>query len=278
MSAIPPHYNYATQFGNFSSVPAAAVFAALYVPLFIVYTCKSFQKPGYVPIISAIFSLIRIITWILRALLLTGTNGENLVLFIVYVVFFGTGFSCLLFISFSYLNSAIATYPDHFSKVVITRAGKIYHLVRAIIFVIIALGIWASTLTGRTSLDDTHKARVLSVTTTWLLWAVSVVCLLGSLVVAWSVRNVKHNGMAKTHLALILSSIFIVVRCSFNVAGLYIVPNPTRNEALFYVLNALMEFLALAVLAFIIFLARPKREEEHPMVSEDQAVGVQVFK
>ncbi|KAJ3027042.1 hypothetical protein HDV00_011408 [Rhizophlyctis rosea] len=259
---IPPHYNIAAGQG-IQSTAAAGVFVALYIPTFAFYLWKAIQKPTYVPIISTVFAIIRIITFILRAVFTTGTNGESLVLFITYSVFFGTGFISLLFITFSYLDGAIARYPDYFSRGVIERSGRVYGVIRVFLIAVIALGIAASTFTMKTDPESVELGTKLNLAAAWCLQIGAVAGLLGTLVVAVSVRHIKANGMAKSFAILIISSLLIVIRCSFNLSNRYISPQPGTNETLWYIFSALTEYLAFVILGVILFRdGRPGRSDE----------------
>ncbi|KAJ7772016.1 hypothetical protein DFH07DRAFT_879063 [Mycena maculata] len=93
--------DYAALFG-FHSVAGAAIFAALYVPLFLWFIRQSIKNATYVYIVLVVFCLIRVVAFVLRAILAGSTTaGENLGLLIAAETLFGVGFFALLYSAYT---------------------------------------------------------------------------------------------------------------------------------------------------------------------------------
>ncbi|KAE9405819.1 hypothetical protein BT96DRAFT_811717 [Gymnopus androsaceus JB14] len=100
--------NYAKLFG-FDSVAAAAIFAALWAPLCFWFFVLLFRHRSYVVFVLALFCQIRLVAFIIRAILAGSESaGESLGLFIADEVFFSTGFFGLLYGSYGLVMSRLA--------------------------------------------------------------------------------------------------------------------------------------------------------------------------
>ncbi|KAJ6453605.1 hypothetical protein C8R45DRAFT_1223178 [Mycena sanguinolenta] len=93
--------DYATAFG-YHSIPAAVVFAVVYLPLVLWFIRQSIKNTTYVYISLAGFCLMRVVAFALRAILIASKSlGENLNVFITDEIMFGVGFFALLYSAFT---------------------------------------------------------------------------------------------------------------------------------------------------------------------------------
>lgn len=91
---------------NIESVPAAIVFAAVYIPLLIWFTFQAFRRQTYVFFILSLFCAIRVATFTIRSMLTAVQSaGQNVNLVISDEVLASVGF-------FSLLNSAYVLVLD----------------------------------------------------------------------------------------------------------------------------------------------------------------------
>ncbi|KAF8189099.1 hypothetical protein K438DRAFT_1907359 [Mycena galopus ATCC 62051] len=94
-------YDYASAFG-IHSLAAAVIFAVLYLPLNLWFIRQSIKNTTYVYIILTLFCSMRLVAFIIRALLANSTSrGSNEGLFIADEILFGVGFFALLYSAYS---------------------------------------------------------------------------------------------------------------------------------------------------------------------------------
>ncbi|KAF9526922.1 hypothetical protein CPB83DRAFT_884643 [Crepidotus variabilis] len=138
--------NYA-HFTGYDSLPAAIAFAALYTPLFFWFLRKSFTHPTYVHFVLTFFCLIRVVAFIIRAVLAGSNNaGTNLGLVIADQILLGVGYFGLLYSAYTLvLDLEQATNKVQNTRenplITLTRNRRLFRFVMTIA---VALGIAAS--------------------------------------------------------------------------------------------------------------------------------------
>ncbi|KAF9526921.1 hypothetical protein CPB83DRAFT_816514 [Crepidotus variabilis] len=141
-----PAINYAHYIG-YDNLPASIVFAVLYAPLFFWFLRKSFTHPTYVHFVLTLFCLIRVVAFIIRAVLAGSSNaGTNLGLVIADQILFGVGYFGLLYSAYTLvldLEQATDKVQNTDENPIITLT-KNRRLFRLLMTVAVALGITAS--------------------------------------------------------------------------------------------------------------------------------------
>ncbi|KAJ3979580.1 hypothetical protein F5890DRAFT_1569317 [Lentinula detonsa] len=100
MSTDSENINYAMAFG-FNSVPAAAIFAGLYTPLFCFFLFKIIRERRGILITLLAFCLFRIVGFVMRAVAASKTTiGQNAGYVVATQTFFSVGFFGLLFCAY----------------------------------------------------------------------------------------------------------------------------------------------------------------------------------
>ncbi|KAJ3781004.1 hypothetical protein GGU11DRAFT_728459 [Lentinula aff. detonsa] len=100
MSSDSENINYAMAFG-FNSVPAAAIFAGLYTPLFCFFLFKIIRERRGILITLLAFCLFRIVGFVMRAIAASNTTiGQNAGYVVATQTFFSVGFFGLLFCAY----------------------------------------------------------------------------------------------------------------------------------------------------------------------------------
>ncbi|KAJ3279982.1 hypothetical protein HK104_001022 [Borealophlyctis nickersoniae] len=235
--------NYAA-YSGISSVAAAAILAAVYVPLLGWFGFRAVRKPAYFVIMATVFSILRIVAFSLRAALAASTeNGENITFFIVYIVFYSTGFVTLLFATYDFLFDSIHARDSGAHPGLLAKSGRYHHLIRLALFAAIGIGISGSTYIGRTSQDDIDHQKSLTNTSLWIFFGAAILALLLSLYNVTALR-----GNKKANAIVVLASVLLVTRTSFFISTIYITPSPATREAVWYPLAAVTELIALVLL------------------------------
>ncbi|PPR04611.1 hypothetical protein CVT24_011739 [Panaeolus cyanescens] len=169
---LPLSFNYAKALG-YNSTPAAIVFAIFYVPLVSFFAWKSLKHPTYFHLILVIFCTIRLIAFIIRAILSGNESaGESLGLLITDEVLFGVGFAGLLYSSYTLI---LDRYSLHSKSMPRTSSSRISQLLlnrsifRVALVTGVGLGIAASTRTSNASHGTDGTTRSLHEASTLIL-------------------------------------------------------------------------------------------------------------
>ncbi|KAF8189100.1 hypothetical protein K438DRAFT_1722263 [Mycena galopus ATCC 62051] len=252
--------DYATDFGYHSTV-AAVVFAIVYLPLFLWFVRQSIKNTTYVYISLTVFCLMRVVAFILRAMLINSKSlGENLNVFIADEIMFGVGFFALLYSAFTLvLDREIASGapPVEYVPLRIMRDRRFF---RIVLIIGVVLGVMGTT--DATS-DDPSKAA----SGTNLHRASTILFLVLTLIqaVQTALAFTQDRGLPSRYLGdrhgkeiLALISLLLIVREVFLVAT---INNAARQdeEMLWYPFVALPEVLA--VMCYSISGLVPARED-----------------
>ncbi|KAK7007681.1 hypothetical protein R3P38DRAFT_3325216 [Favolaschia claudopus] len=243
-----PPINYAKAFG-FQSIPAAVIFAVVYLPLFLWFIRQSIKK----------HYLLRVVAFVMRAILIASESvGQNLNVLIADEVMFGVGFFALLYSAYTLvLDREIISGATLQLPLKIMRNRRLF---RIILIVAVVLGVQGIS-------DSTSSNPKKSSTGTDLRRASTIIFLVLTIIQATQTFLAlnTHNYSSFAHVPSIVASprfgdrhgkyilslisIFLLVREAFLVAT--ISNSSKQNEELFwYPLLALPEFLAVVCYSF----------------------------
>ncbi|KAF9044079.1 hypothetical protein BJ165DRAFT_1389951 [Panaeolus papilionaceus] len=268
---LPPNFNYAKAFG-FRSTPAAIVFAILYVPLLPFFLIKSFKRPTYVYTVLTIFCAIRLVAFIIRAVLAGNDSaGQDLGLLIADEVLFGVGFAGLLYSSYTLVldrnllhsQPSLSTSSHPLFRIMHNRS-----IFRVTLTAGVVLGIIASTRASNDSHGTDSGTKALHDASTIILLLLTILLVLQTLrLLRTETQNPSYSSHAppahsygQSHGAYILCLVafLLLVREVFNTATM----NDSRRqneEQLWFPFVALPELLAVTL--FIVPGLVPPRAE-----------------
>ncbi|KAJ7125227.1 hypothetical protein C8R44DRAFT_619682 [Mycena epipterygia] len=241
--------DYAAIFG-FHSVAAAALFAALYLPFFLWFIRQSIKNTTYVYIVLVVFCLIRVVAFIIRALLAGSTTlGQNLSLFIADEILFGVGFFALLYSAYTLvLDREIVSgaEPVNFLPIQLIRSRRLFRTALLIGVILGVIGINdatssdASTASTGTAL---RKASTIVFLVLTILQALQAVIVVRESFKSGYRNDSRPFGDRHGGYLLCLISLLLLVREAFLTAT--IANSKKQNdERLWFPLVALPEFLA----------------------------------
>ncbi|KAJ3033801.1 hypothetical protein HDV00_005814 [Rhizophlyctis rosea] len=250
--------NYAAVFG-LSSTVAAIVFAVVYVPLFFLSVFRAVRRFSYLWFLLSVFTAARVVAFALRAYLIK--DGTNFVLYIVYTVFYGIGAIVLLTAIITLLATNARTNANRLPNLWVEKFPRVERLLRLVIVALIAISIWASTMTGHS--DKTELQKNVNTGVYAAITAIAAIAVLISLSLIARVRT----GIL---FAILIAALLILVRAAFYLASQFItygIPSPiptipypynmnpqgthpTYDERLWYPLAATTELLALLLVHF----------------------------
>ncbi|GJE94630.1 hypothetical protein PsYK624_108010 [Phanerochaete sordida] len=278
--------NYAREEGiAHSELPAAIVFAGLYVLLLSVFAVLIFKRPAFAWRFLTVFSVVRATAFTLRSVLAgSATAGTNLNLFVAESVIYGVGFFGLLYSAYTLVldrDDMVNSGKEKrqlpgplalFSKVARTRI-----LVRALLMGAVVLGIVAGVKQGDSDSSSQATGNSLRKVSIVIFLVVSCMLLFVTLLLAAD----EHRSGALYEVAptlgrrygvfmLFAIAALCIVREAFLVATLG--NTQKQNQAsLFYPLAATPELIA-ALLFLVPGLVPSKLEMD---ARRDQARGAQ---
>ncbi|KAJ6552245.1 hypothetical protein DFH09DRAFT_1038858 [Mycena vulgaris] len=242
-----PSIDYATAFG-IHSVAAAALFAALFLPLGFWFVRQSIKNTTYVYIILTLFCAMRVTAYIMRAIMANSTaQGSNLNLFIADQVLFGVGFFALLYSAYTLVldrDIAAGGEPGGLFSLNLLRNASVF---RMILTASVALGIVGTIDSTKSDPSDVAQGKTLRKASTAIFLALTVVQVVQS---AWFFSQGAHSrnsarpfGDRHGRYLLCVISLLMLVREVFLTAT---INNPSKqnDERLWYPLVALPELLA----------------------------------
>ncbi|KAG9318629.1 hypothetical protein JVU11DRAFT_722 [Chiua virens] len=237
-------------FLGIKSLPAAIVFAILYVPLFAFFVSKAVARPNYVYIILALFSAIRITAFILRALLADDASvQDDLNVVIAYEIIYNTGFFGILYSAYILATDRVSLSP-HPPNGPISRILRFRFLFRLALTAAVAIGITGAVYS---SLGTTPSAINTGTTLREAAIYIFLICAILVLLQTYFLARVEfrdryyssNNQIGATYgvYFLLVISLLLVAREAFFTAT---ATNTARqnNEAIWYPLSAVTEFLA----------------------------------
>lgn len=267
MSVSDAPINYAKAIG-IESFPLALIFCAIYVPLFIVFITRWCKNMTYVLGVAALFSIIRVTAFGMRAALTKSESlSENKTFVIVQSIIYSVGY-------FGVLSAAINLVIDREEAAGIKNRDPLRiitanrHLTRMILTGAVVMGI-IGTIDTQDSSNSTntvktgHLLRKISVI---IFLVVSCLLVVHTLFAIVAERNAapyeKSDGssIGQTHgmQILLFTGMFLALREAFYAVTLNNLPRQ-QEEKLFYPFAACTELIA--VLTFLIpGLVPPKNE------------------
>ncbi|KAF8876265.1 hypothetical protein BD779DRAFT_171071 [Infundibulicybe gibba] len=248
--------NYAKLFG-FESVAAAAVFAALYVPLFGWFVRQSFGRPTYVFIVLSLFCAIRIAAFIIRAILAgSDSAGHNLSLLIGDEILFSVGFFGLLYSAYTLVLDRMLLSDSPKPTGVIGRLTANRRLFRVAMLVAVALGIFGVSQSQSSDPHTMDLGKTFRKASTIIFLILTVLQAYQTLRLAQveisSAGAYKHDneswGMKHGSYILCAISLLLLIREAFATATMSDTAKQ-NNEHFWYPLIALPEILAVTLYA-----------------------------
>ncbi|KAG6818886.1 hypothetical protein H0H93_000623 [Arthromyces matolae] len=247
--------NYAKLLG-INSVAGAAVFAAIYAPLFAWFARQSFGRPTYVFIVLSLFCLIRMTAFIIRACLAgIESVGENISVYIAEQTLFGVGFFPLLYSAYTLvLDRWLLTDPSQGSgpRSQIIRLTQNRRVFRLILLAAVVVGVVGA---SQISPEDPTRGKTLRTVSTSIFLALTALLAVQTVFLARAEAKLGYRTPGTRTLGgehgsyiLCLIAILLLVREAFATAT---INNPTKqyNEHFWYPLYALPEFLAVVLYA-----------------------------
>ncbi|KAG6811040.1 hypothetical protein H0H92_009271 [Tricholoma furcatifolium] len=247
-------FNYA-KFLGIESVAGAAIFAAAYVPLFLLFVYNSIRRPTYVFIVLSLFCAIRLAAFTIRAILAGSESaGENLNLYIADQVLFGVGFFGLLYSAYTLVLDRwlLAVPEDREPDRGILRLTTDRRAFRLLLMVAVILGIIGAT---KTDSSDPQNGQTFKEVSTIIFLVLTVLFAfqtvrLNSVEGRAGFRTPGTKTMGSEHGSRILCviALLLLVREIFTTATM---TNAARqeNEHFWYPLYALPEILAVSLYA-----------------------------
>ncbi|KIM55057.1 hypothetical protein SCLCIDRAFT_1221469 [Scleroderma citrinum Foug A] len=265
MAVAPAGYNYATGAG-IQSFPAAVILSIIYALLFVAFSFKSFTRPTYVFFMMTFFCLIRLVAFILRALLAdVPSDGQNLDFFIAYQIIYNVGFFGILYSAYTLVLDRVsfAKNPPRGPISALLRRRFLFRLaLTAAVSIGITGSIQAISGTQQSTIDTGNTLRRVAL---YIFLVCSALVLLQALILA----RVESSEEGYRHFAsgfggryglyvLIVISVLLVTREAFFTAT-FSNSDVQNNEHFWYPFSALTELLA--VLLFMIPDLVPSRSE-----------------
>ncbi|KAF9066023.1 hypothetical protein BDP27DRAFT_1424293 [Rhodocollybia butyracea] len=234
---------------GWESIPAAAIFAVLYSPLFVVFLYKIIHERQRVLFTMTLFCLIRVAAFTLRAISIGVTSvGEDEGVFIATEVLFSVGFFGLLYSAYTLVLDRLELCDDNHPT---STIGDILHFARNRRLFRLALVV--AMILGIVGIDMTSSNPTNSTGIT-LRKASAVVFLI--LTIVQVLQTTKT--LEKPHVSLFFGvmALLLLVREVFTVATINDL-SKANDEDLWYPLVALPEWLC-AVIYTIPGLIPPK--------------------
>ncbi|KAJ7118401.1 hypothetical protein C8R43DRAFT_96205 [Mycena crocata] len=240
-------FDYAAAFG-IHSFAAAVVFAVLFLPLCLWFVRQSIKNTTYVYIILTLFCAIRIIAFIMRAIMAKSTTqGSNLNLFIADQVLFGVGFFALLYSAYTLVLDRDIIAGGEPGGLLSLNPLRNPHLFRVVLMAGVALGIVGIIDSTSSKPDELSTGKTLRKAGTIVFLVLTIVQAMQTVWFlkdrSYSKNSVRPFGDRHGRYLLVLISLFMLVREVFLAATLNDV-SKQNNERLWYPLVALPEFLA----------------------------------
>ncbi|EMD33197.1 hypothetical protein CERSUDRAFT_118251 [Gelatoporia subvermispora B] len=249
--------NYA-DFGGIHSLAGAIIFAILYVPLFFYFLRQSIRRPTYVFIVLTVFCLIRVTSFVLRAVLAGSSSAaQNLNLYIAEQVIYNVGFFGVLYSAYTLvLDRELVADPDgkHSSSLgplqIITRLMRNRHLIRLTLMAAVVLGIIGATDLESSNPSEVNTGTTLRRASIYIFLVVACLLLIETLMFAMAEHTDEYRrrddesfGLKHGVLILLGIALLLVMREAFFAATS---TNASKqdNEHLWYPLSALPELLA----------------------------------
>ncbi|KAF9060172.1 hypothetical protein BDP27DRAFT_1407240 [Rhodocollybia butyracea] len=244
---------------GWESIPAAAIFAVLYSPLFVVFLYKIIHERQRVLFTMTLFCLIRVAAFTLRAISIGVTSvGEDEGVFIATEVLFSVGFFGLLYSAYTLVLDRLELCDDNHPT---STIGDILHfarnrrLFRLALVVAMILGIVGIDMTSSNPTSSTGTTlRKASAVVFLILTIVQVL----QTVVLIRAEHSNKDPLRNPHVSLFFGvmALLLLVREVFTVATINDL-SKANDEDLWYPLVALPEWLC-AVIYTIPGLIPPK--------------------
>ncbi|EPQ54636.1 hypothetical protein GLOTRDRAFT_106294 [Gloeophyllum trabeum ATCC 11539] len=271
-----------SQIGGIHSVAAAVIFAIIYFPLLIYNIIRSVKRPTYVLIVLALFCAIRVTAFSVRAALAGSSDAaENENLFIAEQVLYLAGFFGVLYSAYTLVLdreqlTGEQEFPGPISAVMRISGNR--HLIRLTLTVAIALGITGAIRMTSGDASKMATGETMRRVSTYIFLVVTILLALRTMFLALeqsgvsSGRPTAHSAFGARHGVFVLLgiAILLLLREAFQTATTgsksTSMQDKAYNEALFYPLSALPEFLAVVLFAVPGLVPSRKELQEYSAV------------
>ncbi|KAJ7766304.1 hypothetical protein DFH07DRAFT_1058674 [Mycena maculata] len=267
--------DYANAFG-FHSVVAAVVFGVVYIPLFLWFVRQSIKNMTYVYISLSIFCLMRVVAFILRAILIKSTTlQDNLNIFIADQIMFGVGFFALLYSAFTLVldrEVVSGAPPTHYLPLRIMGDKRLF---RIILIVGVVLGVKGTIDATSSNANTASSGSTLRRASTILFLVLTILQTIQTFLVFNEERPIAaHRAFGDRHgkYIMCLVSLFLLVREVFMIATIGDLARQDK-EALWFPLVALPEVLC--VVCYAISGLVPPRSELKKQIEMNEAMEAQ---
>ncbi|KAF9463434.1 hypothetical protein BDZ94DRAFT_611186 [Collybia nuda] len=242
--------NYAQEFGIIS-IPAAAIFAAVYVPLLVWFIRQSYKLRTSVFFSLSLFCAIRIAAFVIRAIL-AGSNkaGQNVGLLAGDQILFSVGFFGLLYSAYTLVLDRETMSDTPPSRGIISQIMRNRRLYRMALFIAIGLGTSGLSLVEGTNSGDTSIGNSLHMASTIMFLVLVALLAYQTFILArLELKGGGYKQSTRTFAAkygmyiLLLISVLLLIREAFATATMNDL-SKQNNEHFWYPLVALPEVLA----------------------------------
>ncbi|KAJ7448263.1 hypothetical protein B0H11DRAFT_1744428 [Mycena galericulata] len=267
--------DYATLFG-FHSVPAAVVLAVVYLPLFIWFVRQSIRNTTYVYITLSVFCLMRVVAFLLRAILIKATSlQDNLNVFIADQIMFGVGFFALLYSAFTLvLDQEVMSGAPPMRYIPLKIMGD-RRLFRIVLIIGVALGVMGTVDATSSDASKASSGTTLRRASTILFLVLTILQTVQTFLVFKEDRRVSSArpfGDRHGKYILGLVSLLLLVREVFMLATINDLARQDKEE-FWYPFVALPEVLA--VFCYAISGLVPARSELKKQMEMNEAMEAQ---
>ncbi|KXN87055.1 hypothetical protein AN958_09401 [Leucoagaricus sp. SymC.cos] len=244
--------DYASLLG-IESLPAAVIFTILYSSISVFYIWRTITNFNFVLILVTIFCLIRVVGFAIRAALTgSASAGSDLSVVVADQVLFGAGFTALLFAIFNLETDRERIAGIRFTSPLMTILTN-ERVFRFFIAAAAALTIVGTIKISDNKPSDQDLGNALRQAGVWLLFVVTIVAALRAVFFIYFQRNstsIMHKpSIAEQHAGTLLLTIagLMIIRMVYVVV--VTTKKEQQNEASWYPLSALPEFLDVCVFA-----------------------------
>ncbi|KAJ7023475.1 hypothetical protein C8F04DRAFT_1048035 [Mycena alexandri] len=254
MTSSSSSIDYAALFG-IHSLAGAIIFAILFFPIGLWFIRQSIKNTTYVYIILALFCAMRVIAYIIRAIMANSVSeGSNLNLFIADQVLFGVGFFALLYSAYTLVLDRDVIAGGKGGSLSSPNPLRNPHAFRIVLMAGVALSIVGTVDSTSSNPSDVSTGHTLRKVGTVIFFVLTAIQVLQSF---WFFSQGQNPSKSGAHYfgdrngryLLCIISLLMLVREVFLTATLN---NSTKqnDERLWYPLVALPEFLAVLCYAF----------------------------
>jgi hypothetical protein len=245
--ANPPPTNYAYYVG-IKSTPAAAVAAAIYAPLLLYYIFRATKNAVMTIFLIVLFCLIRLSAFGLRAYIAAKTSAQqDRTLVMVESIMYGVGFLGLLNGAYNLQIDRSHRYGKGGSNIFSKLTGN-PGLVHLALTGAVVLSVIGTIDVNATDVSEHSRGKTFRIISAIAFAAINGLLVLRCL---FSLKDQAHGSTIGARHG---GAILLLISCVFLVREIYLVgtvnnATASRNEVLFYVLEAVPELIGVLLMA-----------------------------